>query len=207
MTKNLPFKKAAALFFLLLFVSLSSFATKHMIMVANISFSPNNITNVTVGDTIQWMWSSGTHNTTSGIIPNGAATWASPITSSSQIFEYKVTVAGNYGYSCTLHGGMVGGFVATAASGISSLTANMIFSFYPNPATDKSVLLVGSPAAYSGKIVITDMLGKTVAEESVVISAGENRFSLPAASLRKGIYFVTLLIEAKQVSVTRLVKE
>jgi plastocyanin len=96
----------------------SAFATKHVINVQNYSFSPSSITDVTVGDTMRWVWVSGSHTTTSTTIPATAATWDHPITSSNTFYEYKVTVAGTYNYKCTPHAsmGMVGSFVATGAA-------------------------------------------------------------------------------------------
>lgn len=91
-------------------------ATKHVINVQNYSFSPASINNVVVGDTMRWVWVSGTHTTTSTTIPAGAAPWNSQIKSTLTSFEYKVTLAGTYNYECTPHAamGMVGSFVATA---------------------------------------------------------------------------------------------
>jgi plastocyanin len=104
--------------FLLLAISpvSSAFATKHIINVQNYSFSPSSITNVIVGDTMRWVWVSGSHTTTSTTIPGSAATWDEPINSGNTSYEYKVTVAGSYNYKCTPHAsmGMVGSFVATA---------------------------------------------------------------------------------------------
>ncbi|NVO19933.1 MAG: T9SS type A sorting domain-containing protein [Bacteroidetes bacterium] len=96
----------------------TSFATKHVIDVQNYSFSPASITDVVVGDTMRWVWVSGSHTTTSTTIPASAATWDHPINSSNTSFEYKVTVAGTYNYKCTPHAamGMVGSFIATGAT-------------------------------------------------------------------------------------------
>jgi plastocyanin len=100
------------------FILLSSFdvhAVKWIVNVQNFSFSPSNLPNVAVGDTIRWVWVSGTHTTTSSTIPGGAASWDEPITSSNQDYEYPVTVAGTYNYVCTPHAGMgmVASFTAT----------------------------------------------------------------------------------------------
>jgi plastocyanin len=91
-------------------------ATKHVINVLNFSFSPASLSGVVLGDTIRWVWQSGTHTTTSTTIPVGAANWNSPITSTVTSFEYRVTVTGTYNYKCTPHAsmGMVGDFTATA---------------------------------------------------------------------------------------------
>jgi plastocyanin len=110
-------KIVLALFlFVSLFAPVNAFATKHIITVQNYVFNPDNITNVVVGDTMRWVWVNGTHTTTSTVIPLGAATWNSSITSSATSFEYKVTVAGVYNYKCSIHVSMnmVGTFTASA---------------------------------------------------------------------------------------------
>ena len=92
----------------------STYAAKHVVTVGNFFFSPASL-NVTVGDTIRWVWSAGSHTTTStpGAIPSGAPSWDALINSTSTFFEYKVSVAGSYAYVCTPHApGMAGSFTA-----------------------------------------------------------------------------------------------
>ncbi|MCX6306354.1 MAG: T9SS type A sorting domain-containing protein [Bacteroidetes bacterium] len=122
-------KKFTYILFTLAFVSsmafsLSSFAVKHVVSVGNFFFSPATVS-VNVGDTMRWVWSEGTHTTTStpGAIPSGAASWDAPITSTATSFEYKVTKAGSYAYVCTPHApGMAGSFTATAVAPTLSVT-------------------------------------------------------------------------------------
>jgi plastocyanin len=93
----------------------SAIAVKHVVTVGNFFFNPSSL-NVAVGDTIRWVWSAGSHTTTStpGAIPSGAAAWDTVITTSHKTYEYKVTVAGSYAYVCTPHSpGMAGTFTAT----------------------------------------------------------------------------------------------
>jgi len=89
-------------------------ATVHLVSVANFSFAPSSLS-VTVGDTIKWVWVSGSHTTTSTNIPAGAATWDQPISSTNLSYSYKVTIAGTYNYKCTPHAamGMVASFSAS----------------------------------------------------------------------------------------------
>ena len=104
---------------LLTFITMIAFSTpslavKHVVTVGNFFFNPVNV-NVNVGDTIRWVWSAGSHTTTStpGAIPAGAAPWDELINSSNTSYEYKVTVAGSYAYVCTPHApGMAGTFTA-----------------------------------------------------------------------------------------------
>ena len=92
-------------------------------MVGNFFFNPSSL-NVNVGDTVKWVWSSGSHTTTSSSIPGGAAAWDQLITSSNTTFSYKVTVAGTYNYVCTPHAamGMIASFTASDAGSTLSVT-------------------------------------------------------------------------------------
>jgi plastocyanin len=93
-------------FLLTVLLPFNGLAIKHVVNVQNYSFSPSNINNVQIGDTIRWVWVSGVHTTTSSSIPAGAASWDSPITSTVTSYEYRVTAAGSYSYVCTPHAGM-----------------------------------------------------------------------------------------------------
>ena len=77
----------------------------HVISAGGVSFSPNTLT-AHVGDTLEFVWSSGTHTTTSLTIPSGAAAWDAPLTSTSTSFRYIITKAGVYNYNCTFHASM-----------------------------------------------------------------------------------------------------
>ncbi|MEX2380170.1 MAG: T9SS type A sorting domain-containing protein [Vicingaceae bacterium] len=73
------------------------------------TFSPANFT-MNLGDTVLWIWSSGTHTTTStSSIPNGATSWDIPITSTSTSFMYVPAVEGSYNYDCTPHAAVMKG--------------------------------------------------------------------------------------------------
>ncbi len=68
------------------------------------AFTPQNLGNITAGDTIVWTNVSGTHDVTSANIPAGATAWASPLlTSTATTFSMAFTVAGNYRYFCSIH--------------------------------------------------------------------------------------------------------
>lgn len=114
--KNITRFSLAVLMALAIILPTKLSATKHVINVQNYTFSPSDLSGVIVGDTIRWVWVSGSHTTTSTTIPVGAATWNSPISSTVTSFEYKVTLPGTYNYKCTPHAnmGMVGTFTATS---------------------------------------------------------------------------------------------
>ena len=92
--------------------TINVYAVKRVVSVGNFFFNPASIS-ANVGDTMRWVWVAGFHTTTSLTVPPGAAIWDAPITSSSQTYEYKITVAGSYTYDCKIHGlGMSGSFTA-----------------------------------------------------------------------------------------------
>ena len=106
---------SALMLLAVMFFNIPAFAVKHTVLVGNYFFNPSSVT-VSVGDTVRWVWSAGSHTTTSGVIPGGAASWDELITSSNNTYDYHVTVAGNYNYVCTPHAGMgmVASFTAIA---------------------------------------------------------------------------------------------
>jgi len=77
-------------------------AQPHTFSAGGMSFSPN-LDTAHVGDTIHFVWSNGSHTTTSVSVPTGAATWSTPLNSSSPSFNYVVTVAGTYNFHCNIH--------------------------------------------------------------------------------------------------------
>ncbi len=97
------------------FVHTNSIATKWIVNVQNFSFSPSSLPSVYLGDTVRWVWISGSHTTTNTVIPASAPTWDNPINVSNQFFEYIPTLSGTYNYKCTPHEGMgmIGSFIVS----------------------------------------------------------------------------------------------
>ncbi|MES2588139.1 MAG: T9SS type A sorting domain-containing protein [Bacteroidota bacterium] len=189
----------------LLTLGFSANATIHVVNVASNTFTPSSIPTVIVGDTIRWNHVSGSHTTTSSAqsIPAGAAVWNSPITSSNPTFDYKVTVAGTYGYICTPHAGMgmVASFVATAPTAtISKIQKTVESKVYPNPFTSK-VTIVHNTA---DKIEICTLLGETVKTFSV--SNNDKTSVLDLSELKSGVYFYVIKLDNKTLETRRIIK-
>jgi plastocyanin len=89
---------------------ISSAANKFTITVANFQFTPSNL-NVSVGDTIEWVWQNGTHTTTSTSVPSGASNWDAPMSTTSRSFKYIISAAGIYNYWCTIHAPAMAGTI------------------------------------------------------------------------------------------------
>ena len=77
----------------------------HVISAGGTSFTPNTLT-AKVGDTLSFVWSSGSHTTTSTSIPAGAGAWNVPLNSTSTSFNYIITKTGIYNFKCTPHESM-----------------------------------------------------------------------------------------------------
>ncbi|MGE0636482.1 MAG: T9SS type A sorting domain-containing protein [Bacteroidia bacterium] len=208
MDKKILFRTGLSLLLTILFVNV--YATIHVVQVSNFQFSPNSL-NVNVGDTIRWTWVNGTHTTTSGIVPSGAASWNSPISSSSTTFDYKVTVAGSYSYICVPHEGMnmIATFTASGTTGIAASGQLNATTLFPNPFVDELFIEQGNEQPEYTQISISDILGKQIKNVSIeslpVVSIGKRRIEV--GELPKGIYFVTLKGNGAKVKTVRLVKE
>jgi plastocyanin len=181
------------IFPLILFTGLvctsETFAVKHVVHVGNFQFNPST-QNVSVGDTIRWQWDNGSHTTTSLVIPPGADSWNSPLNSSSQIFEYRITVSGVYNYKCTPHSamGMVASFTASAATGIVE-QKDINISVFPNPSGGIFKIVLGNTFEKESEISLIDISGKTILKRTTN-GSGEITFDLSGSP--KGYYFVRL---------------
>jgi plastocyanin len=174
-------------------------ATKITITVANFSFTPS-VVNATVGDTIEWVRTSGTHTTTCNgsngtSLPAGAATWNSPMNAQTTVFQYVVTVAGTYNYVCIPHASNMNGVLnVTAASGINTLTAKANFLEINPPAfKDDAIIKFSLSASAKVQLSIYDFAGRKV--ETLVnsqLSAGEHSVTWDAANMPQGTFFCRL---------------
>ena len=150
-----------------------------------LTFSPATLT-VTLGDTVTWLWSSGSHTTTSTTIPSGAVPWDHAINSGSTSYTYVPAATGDYAYKCTPHEsmGMVGSFTVIACTvpvsntifGSPTLCAGTAetlavpngpgytFAWYKNgvavPGADSNTLVVsGTAGVYDYNVVVSNGCG------------------------------------------------
>jgi plastocyanin len=117
-------KKYLSLVTICMLFTLSGYSFTQIVNVKNFSFSPVSFT-INIGDTIRWVYVSGTHTTTSLTIPAGAAAWDHPINSSSTSFTYVPTKTGTYNYKCTFHFamGMQGDFTVVCPNASAQISA------------------------------------------------------------------------------------
>jgi plastocyanin len=178
-------------------------ATIHTIVVQNYSFAPNILT-VDVGDTIEWMWESGTHTTTSTSIPPGAVAWDQQINNASVSFQYVVLTPGLYQYQCSIHVsmGMTGQFTAMNPSGIIGQTSEPYLNIDNNLTTNQLKLNINLINSEPLSMSIYNVIGNTVGNFYLgEIPPGETEKTVSVGNLAKGLYLVKL--DGKDFSVTR----
>ena len=148
-------------------IATNSFATVYTVTAGaggGMTFTPSSGITMHPGDTIKWVWASGTHTTTSTTIPAGATSWDQPLNSTATIFSYVPTVLGTYNYQCNFHvsSGMIGSFNVVSAAGIAPVNeVNAIFCMYPNPASGSLHMQFNNPGL-PVTVIMTDMNGKEV---------------------------------------------
>ncbi len=188
--KTFFIRALSALTFTLLVCSVS--ATKITVTVANYTFSPANFS-AKIGDTVEWVWSAGSHTTTSTSVPAGALSWNNNINSSLPTFMYKITTAGTYQYQCNFHVGMgMTGTFTVSALGIKSVLGSTVISaaMYPNPANEIVNLTYNTTAVSDVQIAIYNEQGKLADHYSGNnLPASLHLQEIPVYNLPGGIYY------------------
>lgn len=168
----------------------SAFSTIHTFDVNSSDFSPSS-QGSEIGDTIRWVWTGGTHNTTSGSIPSGAVAWSSPISSSVPYFDYVVSVEGVYLFACTIHN-FYGQFSVSAPNAIRTPASqiNFLVSSKDNSNFTLSYNITGNSNV---ELSVTDITGKVV---RVLFSGekqgGEYVENYYLEDIRTGIYILQM---------------
>jgi plastocyanin len=165
------------------------------------SFFPNAVT-ATVGDVIQFVLASGTHDVTGVSIPGGATPMSSgTMNVVGQMYNYTVTVAGTYTYKCSIHGTSMSGTIIVSAVGINDPNGNSVLtSVYPSPFRDKVTV------KYNGieKIEFVNIVGEQI--KSVEIDSQEGKLDVYFDMLPAGIYFYRTYKEGLVVETRKIVK-
>lgn len=173
---------------------LPALAVTHVIIQDEGTFAPASFT-CNVGDVIRWEWTSGSHNTVSTNIPEGAAAWSAALNQFDTEFEYTITVAGSYFYVCTFHqaAGMIGDFAAAGPVSVRPILKTAERDMTVGVEIGSGMVHVrlseGEPGNASVKIY--DLTGKLAAViYDGIFGMEEKKLSYDASSLGRGIYFV-----------------
>ena len=149
-----------------------SFAAVHQVTVQSFFFSPAHIA-VAQGDTVRWVWVSGTHTTTSGDLGSCTADglWDAPISVSNPSFEYTFNDLGTLTYFCRPHCamGMNGSVTVELATQSAKDNApgragvsGFILRAAPIPFTDSAVLSFELSQPQHVRLEIFDPRGRWV---------------------------------------------
>lgn len=142
----------------------ASFSTTYTIQcgpLGSSTFAPSSL-NIHLGDTIKWVWVSGTHTTTSTSVPIGAANWDNPLNSTTTSFTYVPAVVGSYTYKCTFHAamGMTGNITVVSSAGFAGANISSGITMFPNPASGSVHLSLSQPGRIS--FIMTDVNSKVI---------------------------------------------
>ncbi|MCB0724201.1 MAG: T9SS type A sorting domain-containing protein [Ignavibacteriae bacterium] len=180
----------------------SSQGTIHIIEVVNFNFAPSSV-NAVVGDTIKWMWISGSHTTTcdgsTGTSrPAGADPWNQPMNSGSSTFSYVIMVAGTYNYKCIPHFPSMVGTINATVSSISQTSSSIperysLYQNYPNPFNPSTNIKFDIVKGGFTSLTIYNLLGQKIAElVNTDLSPGFYEASWDASEQTSGVYIYKL---------------
>jgi hypothetical protein len=84
-------------------------------------------------------------------------------------------------------------FTTASSTGIHQFTATTDhgFNVYPNPAQGKVHIDYSSNLNCKGKIILSDINGRTVLDEDVSVQQGDNKFYIGLTAYKNGIYTLT----------------
>ena len=108
------------LFIIFAFLSINLIATEHIVQASNFSYSPSEL-NISTGDTVTWIISSGNHdvngefNSITGDPFNNPESFNSSATNivGATILSFQFTLAGTYNYDCSVGSHAANGMVGT----------------------------------------------------------------------------------------------
>jgi plastocyanin len=165
--------------------------TKHVVMVSNNVFTPQDI-NITVGDTVEWQWVEGIHTTTSDDI-TGPDVWDSPITSSVPVFSVVITTEGVHNYHCIPHLalGMIGSITAMPLTAVDDQNTGIsqfsLLQNYPNPFNPSTVIRYNLTGPSFVTLKVYNTLGNEVATLVNEQQESGEHFAVFDAAITKGL--------------------
>ncbi len=115
----------------------SSFAITHTVSQDNLTFQPAVIT-IQVGDTVEWVWTSGVHTVTNGVDlsdPDLGSIFDAALDASNPTFSYTFNTVGEVPYLCRPHFGLGMLGVVRVTSGITYTVNQVNLTFQPSDIT------------------------------------------------------------------------
>ncbi len=203
----------------LVLVSSLAGAVTHTVTQKNLTFNPATIT-IEEGDTVEWIWSGGSHTVTSGTDlsdPEVGLLFDQPFNSSNPTVTHTFNQAGSQNYFCRPHldFGMTGTVIITAVSGVEDTPGLPVVQLrpnVPNPFNPSTRITFELPADRNGPVdvslrifdlrgrLVRNLLEETVAtNKRTVVWDGRNGQGMTAPS---GIYVYRLMAAGKTIART-----
>ena len=155
----------------LVMLATSATATVHTVNQVDRTFDPDDLT-VSVGDTVQWIWSSLPHTVTNGIDlndPDLGTLFDEPLDMDHPVVTHVFTSPGDVPYLCRFHvlTGMTGVVHVTGSVGVNDTpqVASLLAQNAPNPFNPRTEIAFTVPATSDGAAVslrIFDLQGRLV---------------------------------------------
>jgi plastocyanin len=177
-----------------LFCQTTAQAKKWVVTVKDYAFTPYNLTHVKAHDTIQWVWESGSHSTTSSSIPVTAEPWDFAINQDTTSFMYVPTENGTYFYRSTPDSlkGMDAQFTVYGASGADELFAGSGFSLFPVPFHEQVRLSLAAESHTPLSLDVFNQQGEKVFSIVLGGKGGSREFVIATPLLPAGVYLFRL---------------
>ena len=83
-------------------------------------------------------------------------------------------------------------------TGIESMGGRQYVSLYPNPASNNVMLKFFDPTGQTATISIKDVTGRTVKQETLNTTKGENNINVDISGMQSGMYYILLSSPAQQ---------
>lgn len=141
----------------------------HTVNQVDLTFVPDDIS-INVGDTVEWIWSSGIHTVTNGVDfsdPNLGALFDAPLDVNNSSFSFTFFTAGDVPYLCRPHFtlGMTGIVRVQDLTPVEEFPSQMGFALHqntPNPFNPMTVIRYTLPEAAPVSLRIYDLSGRLV---------------------------------------------
>ena len=181
-----------------IFISLTlNGQVSHEVTASNFTFSPNELT-ITVGDTVIWKNTSGTHNVngTTATYPSNPESFGNAL-GVGWTFKHVFNIAGIYDYRCDLHYsmGMTGKITVQQPTGITGTIVEDQVLLYPNPARDYITIDLQNNFEKLESVRILDLLGKELVSSNDMAGSTNQRFDV--SRLNPGVYLMQVETDNK----------
>lgn len=159
--------------------------------VSNFLFSINNITannadvqftDNSINGPTSWSWDFDDGNTSNVQSPSHSYT-------QNGTYDVQLTVTNSCGTTNRTRTILVQGINVEEYTGLEFV------NLFPNPGNGNFQLAYGSLINGNGKLVVTDLSGKTVYAKDIELNIGDNQINLDLSSMANGIYMVSLETE------------